>query len=72
MEVSKERKVITVIKVRDYYTVENFTCVPGGVHDYTKTVERRDYRGLATYRISCVCGSSVRALQYARYAKKGK
>jgi len=66
---------------KDYYTLGNFTCVPGEVHAYTKTVERTAYDGRRTYRITCVCGSSVRALQYAnashrkaraRLAKKGK
>jgi hypothetical protein len=72
-----------VIKIKDYYTLENFTCLPGvDSHDYTKAVERvSDYDGRRTYRISCSCGSSVRALQYAnashrraraRRARKGK
>jgi len=71
-----------VIKTKDYYTLGNFTCMPGDVHDYSKTVESvSDYDGRITYRITCVCGSSVRALQYAnashrkaraRRARKGR
>jgi len=72
-----------MIKVKDYYTLGNFDCIRNeGPHDYTKTVERvSDYDGRKTYRISCSCGSSVRALEYAnashrkaraRNARKGK
>lgn len=56
-----------MIKVKDYYTLENFTCSPAVMgHDYTKTVESVSaYDGRKTYRITCTCGSSVRALEYA-------